>query len=155
MDEGPYAIHLLLLLGGANPEVTQAHARLASPQVDRWMTADFRFANGGSGRMTCALFSASILKLVARVRGELGEMSVLNPFFPHIYHCLKVRTKQGTLLERVAGESTYFYQLRAFADSVLGNAPLLLPPTASIQAMRVIDAIYKKAGLRMRGERVM
>lgn len=155
MDEGPYTIHLLLFLGGAYPEVTQARARLASPQVDRWMTADFRFANGCSGRMTCALFSSAILRLAVRVRGELGEMSVLNPFFPHIYHRLKVRTRQGTLLERVAGESTYFYQLRAFADSVLRDAPLLVPPTASVQAMQVIDAIYKKAGLRMRGERVM
>jgi predicted dehydrogenase len=153
MDED--TIHLLLLLGGANPEVTKVRARLASAQVDRWMTADFRFANGGSARMTCALFSAAILKLAVRVRGELGEMNVLNPFFPHIYHRLKVRTAQGKLLERVAGQSTYFYQLRAFADSVLRDAPLLLPPTASIQAMQVIDAIYKKAGLRMRGERMM
>jgi len=152
MDAGCYAINLLRMLAGTEPEVISASARLSSPQVDRRMTATFRLADGAVGQMTCSMLSSTFLKIGARVRGDQGEMRVLNPFIPRLYHRLKVRTAQGTRVEHLPGEATYTYQLRAFAKALLEGAPVLTSAADAIANMRIIDAIYQKAGLRLRGE---
>jgi predicted dehydrogenase len=152
MDVGCYTISLLRFLAGAEPEVVRAEARLASPKVDRWMTADFRFADGRTGRITCSLFSSQLLRLGALVRGERGELRVFNPFAPHFYHRLSVRTADGVRRERVAGDATYTHQLRAFAAAVRAQQPT--DGADAIANMRVIDAVYAKAGLPRRGAEI-
>ena len=52
--------------------------------------------------------------------------------------------------ERVKGEATYWYQLQAFVAAVRDGAPVLTPPSDSIANMRVIDAVYRAAGLEPR-----
>jgi len=151
MDTGCYTINLVRFLAGAEPEVVRAEARLSSPKVDRWMTADFRFADGRTGRITCSLLSARLLSMRALVRGERGEMRVFNPIAPHFYHRLTVRTPDGTKRERVAGEATYTYQLRAFVDTVRNHTASITDAADGIANMRVIDAVYAKAGLPARG----
>jgi predicted dehydrogenase len=51
----------------------------------------------------------------------------------------------------VRGESTYTHQLRAFAAAVLGGSPAPTGPDDAVANMRVIDAAYRAAGLRVRG----
>jgi len=151
MDVGCYTISLLRWLAAAEPEVTHAEARLSSPQVDRYMTADFRFADGRTGRMTCSLFSAVLLRVAARVRGDAGEMRVINPYAPHLWHRLSVRTARGTVAERVAGDATYTHQLRAFVAATRSDTATVSDPPDAIANMRVIDAVYRAAGLKPRG----
>jgi predicted dehydrogenase len=151
MDVGCYTINLVRFLAGAEPEVVRAEARLSSPKVDRWMTADFRFADGRTGRITCSLFSTQLLRLRALVRGDRGEMRVFNPIAPHIYHRLSVRTPDGTTTEHVGGDATYTHQLRAFVDAVRNHTPVLTTAEDGVANMRVIDAVYDKAGLPRRG----
>ena len=118
MDIGCYAVSILRFLAGAEPEVVSAEARFASPDVDRWMRADYRFEGGVTGRTTASLFSVQLLKISARVKTEHGELSIFNPMAPQYFHRLKVRSPSGTLAERVAGDSTYTCQLRAFFRAV-------------------------------------
>lgn len=151
MDVGCYAISLVRFLAGAEPEVIRAEARLASPQVDRWMAAEFRFPDGRTGRITCGLLSTTVLRASAWVRGDCGDMRVLVPYAPHIWHRLRVRNDQHTFVERVRGDTTYTHQLRAFVAAVRGGPPMLTGPDEAIANMRVIDAAYEKAGLRRRG----
>ena len=151
MDAGCYTISILRTLAGAEPEVVRAESRLASPDVDRWMRAEFRFADGRRGRITCALFSAALLRMSAKVIGDAGTMSVFNPILPHVSHRLKVRTAGGVRKERLAGDATYTYQLRAFVAAVRGEVPVLTDARDGVANMRVIDAIYEKAGLKCRG----
>ncbi len=151
MDTGCYTISIVRFLAGAEPEVTRAEARLSSSYVDRWMQADMRFPDGRTGRITCALASSTLLKIDAQVVGERGRMSVFNPIGPHIYHHLKVRTAQGTTRERVRGDTTYTHQLRAFVEAVRGGPALPTDAEHGVANMRVIDAVYEKAGLRRRG----
>ena len=151
MDTGCYTINLVRFLAGAEPEVVRAEARLSSPKVDRWMTADFRFADGRTGHITCSLLSARLLSMRALVRGERGEMRVFNPIAPHFYHRLTVRTPDGTKRERVAGEATYTYQLRAFVDTVRNHTASITDAADGIANMQVIDEVYRKAGLPPRG----
>ena len=151
MDTGCYTISIVRFLAGAEPTVVSAEARLARPRVDRWMRAELAFADGRSGRITCSLFSATLLKMQAIVRGERGEMRVFNPIAPHFYNRLSVRTAAGTTAERVAGDATYTYQLRAFVAAVRTGTPTPTDPPHAIANMEVIDAVYEKAGLGRRG----
>jgi predicted dehydrogenase len=153
MDAGCYAVNMLRLLAGSEPEVISAQAKLASPQVDRAMRAEMRFADGSAGRVTCSMWSKDILHIGAKVQGEAGAMTVLNPVMPALYHHLKVRTKAGTRTERFSREATYVYQLRAFVDNILAGTPVLTTPADALANMRVIDAIYAKAGLWLRGRK--
>lgn len=152
MDTGCYAVHMLRFLAGEEPaEVSAVRAKLSSPGVDRWLEAELRFPGGATGRITCSLFSSALLRIRARVVGERGELRVANPVAPHLWHRLAVRTPAGRRAERVPGEATYTHQLRAFADAVLGGGPVPTGGEDAIANMRVIDAIYAKAGLPPRG----
>ncbi len=153
MDLGCYVISLLRFLSDAEPEVTCAEARLSSPQVDRCMAAEYRFADGRSARTTCSLFSSSLLRMSARVQGERGELRVFNPFAPHYFHRLKIVTPEGSRVERVRGDSTYTCQLRAFLEAVRNGKPMPTDATDAIANMRVIDAVYERSGLAPRGRR--
>ncbi len=151
MDVGCYAVNLLRFLAGAEPHVVRAHARLLRPQVDRLMTADFRFDDGRTGRMTCALLSARLLRAGASVYGTAGALHVTFPFLPHYFHRISVCSGETTRYEQLAGETTYFYQLQAFVRAVRGGAPAPTDAADAIANMHVIDAIYQAAGLRPRG----
>lgn len=150
MDLGCYAIRLLRFLTSAEPAVVRAQARCASPQVDRWMTAELHFPGDVTGSFTCAFWSRKLIRITARVVGEAGEMRVLNPILPQLYHRLQVQTTTDTRTERFPGDSTYTYQLRAFVDAVQGKSTLLTDGRDGVANMRVIDAVYAKAGLQQR-----
>jgi predicted dehydrogenase len=152
MDTGCYAIHMLRFLAGAEPvEVTDVQMQLSSPGVDRWMQAELRFPDGVTGRATCSLFSSTLLRIGARVIGERGELRVVNPVAPHLWHRLTVQGPAGRRAEKAPGEATYTHQLRAFAAAVRDGAPTPTGGADSIANMRVIDAVYAKAGLPRRG----
>jgi predicted dehydrogenase len=152
MDLAAYTVHQLRLLGGDAPEVTAARARLQSPNIDRWMQADMRWPAGHTGRMTCALWSSTLLKLAIRARGDRGELRVFNPTGPQFFHRFTVRTDGRKRRERFPRKATYTYQLEAFTSAVLHGTPVLTPPADSVQNMRVIDTVYRTAGLPLRGE---
>jgi predicted dehydrogenase len=151
MDAGCYTLNLVRFLAGQEPEVTAAQARLSSPNVDRWMQAELRFPDGGTGRIVCSLFSAVLFRSRALIRGEHGEVRVSNPFFPQVYNRIQVRGRQGKRSERISGETTYVYQLQAFVRAVQGEAAMPTDAADAVANMRVIDAIYQKAGLPPRG----
>jgi predicted dehydrogenase len=152
MDVGSYTVHQLRLLGGDAPEVISAHARLRSPKVDRWTQADVRWPEGHTGRMTCSLWSSTLLKLSIRVWAERGELRVFNQTGPQFFHRFTVLRNGKKKREKFPRKSTYAYQLEAFTSAVRHGTPVLTPPADSVQNMRVIDAVYRAAGLPTRGE---
>lgn len=111
------------------------------------MDAEFRFPSGVTGHSTASLLSSTLLRIGVRVTGELGEMRVLNFIAPHLYHRLSVHTAQGRRGERVAGSATYTYQLCAFVQAILQGPVVLTGPAEAVANMRVIDAVYRQAGL--------
>jgi predicted dehydrogenase len=150
MDAGCYAIHQVRLLAGAEPSVVTAKARLSSPGVDRAMTADLRFADGRTGRITCSLFSSKLLKTAVRVVGEAGRLDVINMQAPQIWNRVTIRTGGVRTHERVRGEATYNYQLRAFSAAVTDGSAIPTSPTDAVANMQVIDDVYRAAGLEPR-----
>lgn len=151
MDMGCYTISIMRFLAGAEPEVVRATPALSSPEVDRAMQAEFRFADGRTGRIHCSLFSSALFHLDAKVQGDAGELRVLNPILPHVFHRLSVRTPDGVERERVKGEATYVGQLRAFVAHVRGGERMPTDADHGVANMRVIDSVYDAAGLKRRG----
>jgi predicted dehydrogenase len=151
MDAGSYTVHALRTFAGAEPEVVAARAALRSPQVDRAMVADYRFPGGATGRTMASMWSRHLLNLSARMTGERGELRIFNYLQPQVYHRLTVRIDGRTRHERVPGEATYVYQLRAFAAAVGGADTNLTPAADGVHTMRVIDEVYRAAGLKPRG----
>jgi predicted dehydrogenase len=151
MDTGCYVVNVVRWLAEAEPEVVSAEARLSSPGVDRFMRAALRFPNGATGRITCALATPRLLHVAASARGSEGEMRVLNPIVPHFYHRLRVRTPSARRSERVPGDATYTHQLRAFVAHVRGGTRMSSDARDAVANMRIIDAVYEKAGLPLRG----
>jgi predicted dehydrogenase len=151
MDLGAYPVNMVRYLAGDEPTVVSADVRLSSPDVDRWAQAELAFADGRTGRVTCSLFSATLLRISARVVGEKGRLDVFNPLAPHIFHRLTVRTPQGKRHERLRAQSTYELQLRAFVEALRSGAPPSTDGPDGVANMAVIDAIYRAAGLPLRG----
>jgi predicted dehydrogenase len=150
MDAGCYAVHALRTLAGQEPEVVAARAKLKSPQVDRLMVTDYAFPRGATGRTTASLWSRTVLGLSAKVVGERGSLRIFNFVAPQFYHRLTIDLDGRTSHERVPGETSYVHQLRGFAGAVAGG-PNLTPAADAVATMRLIDAAYRKAGLKPRG----
>ncbi len=151
MDVGCYAINLIRYLASAEPQVIRAQPRLIRANVDRYMAADFRFADGRTARMVCALLSMRLLRMTAIVHGSAGQMHVACPFLPHLYNHIIVRGVHGDRHEHVEGLPSYAYQLRAFTDAVRSSTQVLTNATDAVSNMQVIDAVYSAAGLPARG----
>lgn len=151
MDAGCYAVHMLRTLAGAEPEVAAARPTLRTPDVDRAMEADLQFPDGRTGLVRCSMFSWPILRISVTVRGDTGELHILNPVLPQLYHRLTVKTAHQSRRETIHGDATYTHQLRAFARLVRNDAPVPTGPADAVANMRVIDAIYEKAGMKPRG----
>ncbi|MBM3671772.1 MAG: Gfo/Idh/MocA family oxidoreductase [Actinobacteria bacterium] len=156
MDVGCYTVHQVRTLAGAEPTVVSAEAKCADPGVDRVVTAELAFADGRMGSIMASMWSRHLLGLGARVEGSLGTMKIVNMTGPQYFHRVTVHRKDprsGVVTkrkEKVKGEATYWYQLKAFAAAVQDGAPYPTTPADAMANMKVIDAIYLAAGLPLR-----
>jgi predicted dehydrogenase len=151
MDAGCYPVHIVRTLAGEEPEVVRATPKLHNRDIDRAMHAEFRFPSGAAGEITTSMWSTNLLRLHATAVGDLGEMRVFNPTTPQMYNRLKVSVDGRSRVEHFPRKPTYEYQLEAFCAAVLNGAPTLTPSLESIANMRVIDDIYRAAGMKVRG----
>jgi len=151
MDAGCYPVSIVRFLAGSEPEVVSARSKQLRPGVDRFTEAELRFPGGVTGRVRCSLWSARLFELRAIARGEHGELRAFNPVAPHFFHRLRVKSPNGDRRERVSGDSTYTGQLRAFVRWVREGVPMPTDAAHGVANMRVIDAIYRAAGLAPRG----
>ncbi len=149
MDIGCYAVHLWRSLAGAEPSVVSARSKTLSAGIDRWTTATFA-AGDISGSMTCALLSASVLRLSAKVTGTEGTMSLFNPLGPQAYNRTKITTGSGSRVEHAVRIPTYSFQMEAFRDAIVTGAAFPTTPRDTIATMSVIDNVYEAADLEVR-----
>jgi predicted dehydrogenase len=153
MDLGCYVVNFCRYLAEEEPVVTSASARLMVPQIDRWMTAELAFPKGVMARITVSLRSPFWKwRAHLRVTGDRGTMYAFNPFLPQFCNFIRVRTEGGGYFERATmSRTTYGCQLEAVASAIRSGVPLPTNATDSIANAKVLDAIYRQAGLRPRG----
>lgn len=151
MDAGCYPVSLVRFLVGEEPAVTQAAAKVVRPQVDSRMESWLRFPNGTEAHVICDMLSPRLFDSFLKVWGDGGEMTVISPFQPHIFNLVTVRNAKDVMRKRIPGPNAYVSQLRTFAAAIQTGTSFNTNPQDAINNMKVIDAIYEKAGLPPRG----
>ena len=151
MDAGVYPLTCLRLLGPSEPRVVSAVAKKRSRQIDRAMSVDLAYDGGATGHLECSMWSRRLLRITAEVVGDRGSMKVLNFVAPHYYNRLTVKVDGRRSSTRVKGDTTYTYQLRAFAGAVLRGEPFPTTPADAVLTMRLVDDVYRAAGMPLRG----
>jgi predicted dehydrogenase len=156
LDAGCYAVHALRLLAPPGPvRVTAARAVTLrrDRRVDRAIRAELALPGGATGRVHASLWSATALRVGARVTGERGELSAPGFALPVRLPLTGVTVTAAGRRRRETpgGPTSYVHQLRAFAAAVRGDrAANLTPPADAVATLDLIDAIYAAAGLPAR-----
>ena len=147
MDLGCYPLHMIHYFSGLTPRVLRAKAETGPKNIDIAMDVDLELAGGVTARMTCAMKKDSVISATFMARGDRGELRVINPIAPQRGHQLTLKTDAGEKSETVPGESTFTHQLRAFVKAVRGEAKFPTDGPEGVINMRVIDDVYRAAGL--------
>jgi predicted dehydrogenase len=159
MDGGCYALDCLRLLGAGDghgePSVTGA---LADPVgvaaggavTDRSLAARLSFPGGATGWFESTFTRDGEFRADLHVICEDGLVHLDNFIFPPLGRL--TATRDGTVVadEPGGGESTYVYQLRAFAAAIASGEPVPTSAASALVTMRLIDDAYRAAGLAPR-----
>ena len=151
MDSGCYCIDLIRLVLGEPVEVVAAEASLGAPQVDLAMKAEMRHAGGGVSRIHCSLMHPGEFAINVRIVGTSGSFLVQQPFLPQWGNSLELTRQSGVTREEVTTKPTYDFQLQAFADAVQRRGAIPTSIENGVANIRIIDQIYRRAGLLPRG----
>jgi predicted dehydrogenase len=151
MDLGCYPIHWSRLAAGTEPEVLRAEAREGPPGVDVTMTAELRFPGDLQGEVHCSMAADVGFQAFLQVTGSKGKLRADNPLAPHFGHILRLTIDGDEKTERVEGRTTYDHQLDGFLAAVLDGEEQPTGGRDGVANMRVIDAIYRAAGMQPRG----
>jgi predicted dehydrogenase len=152
MDLGCYPLHWMRQIAGTEPRVLSARAEQGAANVDISMQAELAFPGGLTGHMATSMADHEVFSTTLRVEGELGTLFVDNPLAPHNGHQFKLTLGSTETSENIPGTgTTYRYQLIAFVDAVQNGKRLPTMGADAIANMRLIDAVYRAAGLPVRG----
>ena len=166
MDGGCYAIDCLRLVAeqvsAAEPSVTGALADpLPGEPVDRSLAARLAFPGGPTGWFESSFTREGEFRADVHVIGDRGRLW-LNNFINAQEGRLRMIAPNGAVasdetasdLRRSdddAADSTFVWQLRAFAAAITDGAPFPTTADSAAVTMRVIDDAYRVAGLPPRG----
>jgi len=165
MDGGCYALDCMRLLGG-EPSVASALADpLPAPAdtVDRAIAARLAFGAGATGWFESAFTREGEFLADVHVIGDEGTLWLRN--FINAQEGRLSVLPNGTRLsgetaafEETPGSSgpsdtTFGWQLRAFAAAVADGTPFETTPENAVATMRVIDDAYRAASLPVRPAR--
>jgi len=155
MDGGCYAIDVLRLLGGDEPSVTAALADPVTDEpggkaADRSLAVRLAFPGGATGWFDSTFTRDGEFRADLHVICEDGVAHLDNFIFPWTARLLA--TQDGTVVadETGGGDTTYVYQLRAFAAAIAGGDPVPTSAAHAAVTMRLIDDAYRAAGLAVR-----
>ncbi len=151
MDMGCYPLHWCRTAARIEPEVLHAEAHEAPAGIDVSMTAELRFPGEVRCRVHCSMAADVGFQAFLQVTGSEGELRADNPLAPHFGNRLRVRIGEKETSQMVEGRTTYDHQLEAFAAAVLDGEQQPTGGQDGVANMRVIDAIYRAAGMQPRG----
>lgn len=160
MDQGSYCISFARYFAGEPEEVISAVADEALPGLDGGMETELRFPGGVTCRIGGSMIDLAVKEVVlsARFACRDGTLSIADPYLPGAN---PFTTEQGARLvvERKDGKrreeradlvSSWFCQANRFAEIVRGWTGGPVPARDAVANMRVVDAIYRKAGMDVR-----
>ena len=153
MDLGCYPLHFLRHLFGAEPEVVSARAATVHEHIDLELEAELLFPGGIPARTWSRMNAVGGWSCEVNVYGDRGRLKVVNPLVPHREpHRIELVTSWGARRETLTRTPTFSYQLQAFVDAVEGRKPMPTDANDAVIGMRVIDNVYRAAGMTPRGQ---
>ena len=138
-DLGVYPVFWLRATMGEEPQLVSAAHRLNDKDADIWTDAAFTFASGGTGSISCSMERAFTARL--KVEGDGGTLFVDNPLSPPKQQMLTLDIDGQITEERFTGRPTYSFQLEAFRDAVLNDAPVHTRGADSLATVRMLQDI--------------
>lgn len=147
MDMGCYPVHWVRALFG-EPTITGATALLNPLGADISMDAEMDFDHDVRGAVRASMLPGLALTAHLEVVGSESTLNVDNVVFPSRGHSIVVERNGLEFISTVAGQETYDHQLAAVLDGLRTGRPLPTEGQDSVNNMRVIDDIYRVAGMR-------
>jgi predicted dehydrogenase len=153
MDAGCYAVHALRHLLGEPGAVVEASAEVepASSQVDLRMRAELAFAADRIGTVHASFLAEERADVVVMIEGVHGRLLVQSLYVPQWGGTLRLEWNGRVYEEQADPTPSYVFQLRELVRCVRDGAPVLTSVEDGVLNMQAIDAIYRSAGLRLRG----
>jgi predicted dehydrogenase len=144
LDLGCYAVSCLRHVSGEEPQVTAVRHRTASARVDRWMRSSLQLPSGATGVAECGFSGWYMPRMQVTVSCEHGSVT---------WSKAGIQVKQGRRVtsEEIAPDWTYQRQIHAFARRCRGEVSDAVLPDDSVATAIVLDAMYAKSGLGIRG----
>jgi len=153
MDLGCYPLHFLRHTFEAEPQVVSATAATVHEHIDIEMVAELLFPGDTPARIWCRMNAAGGFSSGMNVYGDKGRLKVVNPMVPQREpHLIELVTAWGTRRETLTTTPTFNYQLQAFIDAIDGVRPMPTDAIDGVISMRVIDNVYRAAGMTPRGQ---
>jgi predicted dehydrogenase len=148
MDLGVYPLRLLTCLFGVGT-VRAAEAQDVDG-VDAAMTVHLDLPGGVDGTVRASMVQAEDQQVSARIVGTAGTITIDSPYLPQ--HGGRVVVERDGVRTEVPVDPTasYVFMLRAFADAVLRGGDPVSGTVDAVVAMRLVDAAYLAAGMRVR-----
>jgi predicted dehydrogenase len=144
LDVGCYAVSCLRYIAGEEPEILSVQYKCRSPEIDRWMRATLRFLSGVEGVVEFGFRGFYTPRAGVVVTCEKGSIK-WDP------KGVALQKNGGVIREALPTKSTHQLQLEAFVKKIKGEESNALPPDDAVLTARALDAMYKKAGLALRG----
>jgi predicted dehydrogenase len=152
MDGGCYAIDCLRLLGPGEPAVTGA---LADPDgtdragsvADRAMAVRLAYPGGEAAWFESAFTLDGQFRADVHVSCRDGQVWLQDFIRAHRGRLVAVRDGSVVTDERGGGDTTYTWQLRAFATAIAGGEPVPTSAAHAVTTMQLIDDAYRASGL--------
>jgi predicted dehydrogenase len=153
MDAGCYAVHALRHLLGEPKAVLEAFADTepASPQVDLRMQAKLEFPTDRVGTIHASFLAEERADVAIVIEGERGRLAIESLYVPQWGGSLRLDWNGRMFEERADPTPSYVFQLRELVRCVRNGAPVLTSAEDGVLNMRAMDAIYRSAGLQLRG----
>ena len=156
LHQACYALHAIRSLARTEPDVVRATATIGDTGVDEAIDVELVLPSGATARARSSMEDGKELLMQATVRGSRAVMTLDNFIGPHYGNVMpslggriSVTTDRATLLdESFGGETTYWYQLRAFCDAVAGGSALPVQGEGAVANMVLIDAVRAAAQIQ-------
>ena len=153
MDVGCYAADLLRAAWG-EPKVVSAASQLYpdDPRIDLQTDAVLELPSGVPARVRSSFIGDETGSMSLRVVGSDASLEATSVIVPQWGATLTVTAGDRVLIqERAAeGENSYVRQLEHLVTVLRDGSPSLLDADRAVGTMRVVDDIYRAAGLQPR-----
>ena len=129
-----------------------AEAFEVPPDIDMRLDAELTFPSGAAGTVSGSMRKEDPYRAELVAVGSRGTLTVVNPLAPQHGHEIRLDADGETTTGTLPGRPTYDHQLDAFVRAATTGES---PPTGvadSVKQMRLVDAAYRAAGMRVRGE---